>query len=170
MPPNLSTHPNITMLTAFFKIRAPILTKNTTKIKTKTKDTTGNHLVEMPALNSKRWATIAESFSAAARPMRNPINEKMPTINPLLYPLNTAIIITIKKAISIIICTDLKLHALCLLRSAFRAVGEQFLYYSRDRFSISLSGKLFVGRSHYLSHVRCGGSARFSNNFTDDLS
>jgi hypothetical protein len=47
-----------------------------------------------------KLATTLDSFKAAAKPTIKPINEKSPTTNPLLKPLNTAIITNTNAIIS----------------------------------------------------------------------
>ncbi len=64
---------------------------------------TGSHFPLIPEEDCRWCATIAESFKAAAKPIMKAKNEKMPTIKPLVNPLKTATMITIKNATSIII-------------------------------------------------------------------
>lgn len=102
MPPSLSSQPSMAIRIIFLISLAPILINKTTATKTIINEISGNHFVEVDTLFFKYPATMAENFNAAARPIIKAIKENIPRINPLLKPLNMAKIITITKAVSII--------------------------------------------------------------------
>ena len=72
-------------------------------MKTKIKDKSGSHLVDANTLFFKYTATKTDNFNAAAKPIISASKENMPTIKPLLKPLNMASSMSKTKAISIII-------------------------------------------------------------------
>ena len=61
----------------------------------------GNQYVAMVVVVCNQFATLDDSFKAAAKPIKKAANEKVATINPLLKPLMIAAIKMNKKRISI---------------------------------------------------------------------
>jgi len=109
IPPSLFNQPNIaTLIAACIKL-ASQRTKKITAIITIKKDRIGSHC--LPVLNEccSQFATIYDSFMAAAMPIIIARKENTATIKPRLIPFITARTSSIKKIMSIIIGKNLVL-------------------------------------------------------------
>lgn len=87
MPPSLFSQPNITTFRAASMAFAPSLTSKTTIKNTIANASTGSHLWDILVVSLKYWATTADNFSAAARPIINASKENTATTKPFRHPL-----------------------------------------------------------------------------------
>ena len=90
MPPKRLRNPSKASRKAFSISFATIRVRIATPINTNAKESIGNNRSPMLVLLPSQMATVAESFKAAASPIKMARKEKMATTNPLLYPLKTA--------------------------------------------------------------------------------
>src|SRR5438477_12481102 len=143
MPPNLLTHPSITVSVTFWIALAPSRINSTTIIKTTINEIMGNHLSEIVTEWPIYSATTVDSFMAAAKPTIIETKEKMATINPRRYPWMTANTISTANIKSMIIKTfrgqTLETES-CVVRIVKRCnLVQQFLHDRRYGFPICLT-------------------------------
>ncbi len=103
IPAIVSIQPRKARRTLFFTSAAAHLISNAMLINTIKKERMGNQYPLKLILSCKCLATVADNLSAAARPITKASRENTATIKPLLIPLKTARIISIRKIISIAI-------------------------------------------------------------------